>query len=149
MPKLFVPPREILANAKVRYVGEPVVLLLAESLAEARLVWPDRGSNLCVHWESHESEPIERAFSRAVKTVCLELVNNRIMGSPLEPRVATVTCDPETDVRTLYSPTQGGIRAQSVLAELIFKIPKRRREWSHEMSVEVLVFVASFFLSLS
>ena len=33
--KLFVPPREILANARVRYVGESVALLLAESLAEA------------------------------------------------------------------------------------------------------------------
>ena len=81
-----------------------------------------------MHWGSHESEAIESAFSHAAKAVRLELINNRVVRSPLEPRVAIVTYDPETDVRILYSPTQGVIRVQHALAELIFKYPKRRWE---------------------
>ncbi|MCH9674564.1 MAG: xanthine dehydrogenase family protein molybdopterin-binding subunit [Gammaproteobacteria bacterium] len=152
--KMFAPPRPVLANGTVRYVGDPVAVVVAQSQVQARdaaeaievdyeelaavadtaeanrsgapRVWPERDDNLCVHWESHDSAPVDEAFARANRTVRLELINNRVVGSPMEPRVALADYDAETDTRTLYSPTQGVVRVQEGLADLTFKIPKEK-----------------------
>jgi carbon-monoxide dehydrogenase large subunit len=150
--KMFAPTRPVLAREVVRYVGNPVALVVAESVAAARdaaelieityeelpavtdlaaanrpgapLLYPKRGSNLCVHWQSHDGSAVAAAFARAAKTVGLDLVNNRIVGNPMEPRVAIGDFDPQTQTYTLYSPTQGVIRVQNGLANIAFKVPK-------------------------
>jgi carbon-monoxide dehydrogenase large subunit len=152
--KMFAPTRPVLARGVVRYVGNPVALVVAETAAAARdaaeliavayeelpavtdlaaaarpdapLVYPERGSNLCVHWQSHDGSAVAAAFARAYKTVSVDLVNNRIVGNPLEPRVAIGAFDPEKEIYTLYSPTQGVIRVQNGLANIAFKVPKEK-----------------------
>jgi carbon-monoxide dehydrogenase large subunit len=152
--KMFAPTRPVLAREVVRYVGNPVALVVAETAAAARdaaelieiayeelpavtdlaasvrpgapLLYPERGSNLCVHWQSHDGSAAAAAFARAAKTVGLDLVNNRIVGNPMEPRVALGDFDPETETYTLYSPTQGVIRVQNGLANIAFKVPKEK-----------------------
>jgi carbon-monoxide dehydrogenase large subunit len=152
--KMFAPTRPVLARGVVRYVGNPVALVVAESAAAARdaaelievayeelpavtdlaaadrpdapLLYPERGSNLCVHWLSHDGAAVEAAFARAHKTVAVDLVNNRIVGNPLEPRVALGDWDPQTQTYTLYSPTQGVIRVQNGLANIAFKVAKEK-----------------------
>ena len=151
---MFKPTRPVLARGTVRYVGDPVAYAVAESLEQARdaaelievaydplpaitelghahdsgapVVWPEHGSNLCVHWQSHDGKDVEAAFARAHKIVALDFVNNRIVGSPMEPRVAIGDWDPATERYTLYSPTQGVIRVQNSLATNAFKIPKEK-----------------------
>jgi carbon-monoxide dehydrogenase large subunit len=151
---MFAPTRPVLARGVVRYVGNPVALVVAETAAAARdaaeliavayeelpavtdlaaaarpdapLVYPERGSNLCVHWQSHDGSAVAAAFARAYKTVSVDLVNNRIVGNPLEPRVAIGAFDPEKEIYTLYSPTQGVIRVQNGLANIAFKVPKEK-----------------------
>src|SRR4051794_24543973 len=114
--KLFPTPREILQTKKVRFVGDPVALVLAESRAAAQdaaelieveyevlpsvtdtaaalapdapLIWEENGSNLCVLWDSGRGEQAEAGFARAARTVSLKLINNRLVGNPMEPRVA-------------------------------------------------------------
>jgi len=150
--KMFVPPRPVLAGDTVRYVGDPVALIVAETVEAARdaselveidyeplpsvtdaaladaagapLLWPERGSNLCVHWESHDGTAAEAGFAKAAKTVRLDLINNRLVGNPMEPRVALAEYDPASGITTLHSPTQGVIRVQAGLAQLIFNEPK-------------------------
>jgi carbon-monoxide dehydrogenase large subunit len=152
--KMFAPTRPVLARGVVRYVGNPVAFVVAESLDQARdaaeligvdyealpavvdlaaadrpdapLLYPERGSNLCVHWESHDGSAVEAAFARAHKTIALDFVNNRVVGSPMEPRVAIGDWDPASETRTLYSPTQGVIRVQNGLANIAFKLPKEK-----------------------
>ena len=152
--KMFAPTRPVLARGVVRYVGNPVAFVVAESLEEAKdaaelieidyqplpavtdlraaaepaapLLYPERGSNLCVHWQSHDGKPVDDAFARAAKVVRLDFANNRIMGTPLEPRVAIGDWDPETETHTLYSPTQGVIRVQNGMANIALKVPKER-----------------------
>jgi carbon-monoxide dehydrogenase large subunit len=152
--KMFAPTRPVLARDVVRYVGNPLALVVAENAAAARsaaeaiavayeelpavtdlaaadrpdapLVYPEHGSNLCVHWLSHDGKAVEAAFTRAAKTVAVDLVNNRIVGNPMEPRVAIGDWDPQTETYTLYSPTQGVIRVQNGLANIAFKMPKER-----------------------
>ncbi|MGE0714500.1 MAG: xanthine dehydrogenase family protein molybdopterin-binding subunit [Alphaproteobacteria bacterium] len=150
--KMFVPPRTLLADGHVRYVGDPVAMVIAESAeaardaaeaiavdyetlpsvvdtaaaaaADAPLVWPEHGSNLCVHWESHDGAAMRAAFARAARVVRCELVNNRLVGNPMEPRVALAEHDPATGISTLHSPTQGVVRVWNALAGLIFREPK-------------------------
>ena len=150
--KMFAPTRPILARDVVRYVGNPVAFVVAESFDQARdaaelievayddlptvvdareadepgapLLYPEHGSNLCVHWLSHDGAKVEAAFARAHKVVALDLVNNRVVGNPMEPRVAIGAWDAATETHTLYSPTQGVIRVQNGLANIAFKVPK-------------------------
>ena len=150
--KMFAPLRPILADGTVRYVGDPVAFVVAETATAARdaaelieveyealpavvdaatamapdapLLWPDHGSNLCVHWESHDGTAMREAFARADRVVRCELVNNRLVGNPMEPRVAIGSYDPETGIRTLHSPTQGVVKLWQGLAGIVFNVPQ-------------------------
>ncbi|MBV9587053.1 MAG: xanthine dehydrogenase family protein molybdopterin-binding subunit [Alphaproteobacteria bacterium] len=152
--QMFKPTRPVLARGTVRFVGDPVAYVVAETLEQARdaaelidveydslpaitelarahdpgmpLVWPEHGSNLCVHWQSHDGKDVEAAFAKAHKIVALDFVNNRVVGSPMEPRVAIGEWDAAAERYTLYSPTQGVIRVQNSLANNVFKLPKEQ-----------------------
>ncbi len=152
--EMFAPTRPVLARGVVRYVGNPVAYVVADTLDQARdaaeliaveydslpaivelarthdphapLVWPEHGSNLCVHWESHDGKDVEAAFATAHKIVTLDFVNNRVIGSPMEPRVAIGEWDPVAEKYTLYSPTQGVIRVQNSMANIAFRVPKEQ-----------------------
>ena len=152
--KLFATPREILQTQKVRFVGDPVALILAETRAAAQdaaelvevaydilpsvtdtaaalapgapLLWEENGTNLCVLWDSGRGDQADAAFTGAAKTVSVELINNRLVGNPMEPRVALGEYDPATDSYTLHSPTQGVMRVRDGLAKLILKVPNEK-----------------------
>jgi carbon-monoxide dehydrogenase large subunit len=152
--KLFPTPREILQTTKVRFVGDPVAFVVAESRAEAQdaaelieveydilpsvtdtggaldadapVIWEEHGSNLCVLWDSGREAEAEAGFARAAHTVSVELVQNRLVGNPMEPRVALGEYDAATESYTLHSPTQGVMRVQDGLAKLILKVPKNK-----------------------
>ena len=117
---LFAPIRHILQTERVRYVGDPVALVVAESRdqamdaaeliqidyetlpsitetgkaldADVPVIWEDQGSNLCVHWDSGRAAEADEAFTRAARIVSVDLVQNRVVGNPMEPRVALGDC---------------------------------------------------------
>jgi carbon-monoxide dehydrogenase large subunit len=152
--RLFSTPREILQTKKVRFVGDPVALVVAETRAQAQdaaelimvdydilpsvtdtgaaldpdapIIWEENGSNLCVLWDSGRETETEAGFAQAARTVSVELVNNRLVGNPMEPRVALGEYDAVTESFTLHSPTQGVMRVQDGLARLILKVPKEK-----------------------
>ncbi len=152
-PPLFIPPRPLLQRDAVRYVGDPVVLVVAETRAQAQdalelvaidyeplpavtdtgraldegaaLVWPDRGSNLCVLWTNGRAAETDAAFARAHRAVSIELVQNRVVGNPMEPRVAIGDWDAAAGRYELVSPTQGVFRVRDALAQFVFKVPKQ------------------------
>ena len=148
------PGRPVLQTERVRYVGDPVALIVAETPEQARdaaelveidyaplpavadalsadapgapLLHEAVGSNLCVHWLSHDGAEVEAAFAGAAKTVRVELVNNRVVGNPMEPRVAVGRWDAEAGHYLLYSPTQGAVRVRNGLADIAFGVPKEQ-----------------------
>jgi carbon-monoxide dehydrogenase large subunit len=152
--EMFAPTRPVLARGTVRYVGNPVAYIVAESHEAARdaaelihidyedlpavinltaahaagapLLYPEHGSNLCVHWESHDGAAVEAAFAKAATIVSLDFVNNRVVGSPMEPRVAIGDWDAANEQYILHSPTQGVIRVQNSLANNVLKVPKEK-----------------------
>lgn len=144
------PPRPALADGAVRHVGDPVVLIVAETLsaardaadlvlvdyeelpsvtstagavtAEACQIWPEATGNLCFEWEIGDREAVDRAFNAAAHRVKLDLVNNRIIPAPMETRAAIGAYESDRERYVLYTPSQGVHSLQSQLAEDIFGV---------------------------
>jgi carbon-monoxide dehydrogenase large subunit len=153
-PPLFVPPRRVLTHDVARYVGDPVVAVVAETRAQALdalelviidwdplpaiaetgralapdapVIWPERGSNLCVTWSNGRQAETDAAFAAAAHVARIELVQNRVVGSPMEPRVAVGAYDAATGRYTLLCPTQGVIRPREALAKFVLKVPNEQ-----------------------
>ncbi len=139
---LIKPHRPALAQGKVRFVGEPVVCIVADSALTAQ----DALESVVIEYRDlpavvraidalkpgapqlHESAPgnrvmdfgqgdeakTEAVFRTAPKIVKLTLNNNRVVASPMEPRAAIAMYDAARDHTTFYSVSQGvnGLRAQ-------------------------------------
>jgi len=145
------PPRHCLAIDRVRYVGEPVALVVAETLSAARQamemisvdyepldpvtdpvkalehgapqIWQDIPGNLCLDFELGDRDGTEKAFANADHVVSLDLVNNRVTAVPIEPRGAIADYDPETDRFVLYNATQNVHANRDTFAEKVLHIP--------------------------
>jgi carbon-monoxide dehydrogenase large subunit len=147
-------PRPLLAMDRVRHVGDPVALVVADTLARAKDaaelievdyeplpavadtygatkpgapgVWPDIKNNICFELAYGDAKAVEAAFKRAARIVQLELENNRLVANPLEPRVAVADYDAATGRSTLYTPTQGPHVIHGQLTEAILKLDKEK-----------------------
>ena len=145
-------PRPVLADGVVRHVGDPVALIVADTLEQARdaaelvevdyddlpsvvdtkaaladaapQVWDHIDGNVCFDWEMGDREPVEQALAKAHHVTRLELVNNRVVVNSMEPRGAVATYDDATDRSTLYSSTQGVHIIHGQLADMVLKIGK-------------------------
>jgi carbon-monoxide dehydrogenase large subunit len=153
-PKLYCPPRRILQTDAVRFVGDPVVAIVAETRAQAEdalelveieydmlpsttetasaldpatpVIWAERGSNLCVEWSNGREEQTDAAFAAAAHVAKIELVQNRVVGNPMEPRVAIGVWNAEEERYELTSPTQGVFRVRDPMARDILKVPPEK-----------------------
>ena len=147
-----VPERFALAVDRVRYVGEPVAFIVAESLNAARdaaelvtleidttdavtdcvaalaagapQLWPSVPGNLAYLFEKGDRAAVATAFAGAAHEVSLDLVNNRVIVAALEHRTAVGQFEPATDsYRLLFSGAQvHGIR--DALADTVFRVPR-------------------------
>lgn len=150
--KPYAPPRAILQTEFVRFVGDPVAIVVAETRAQAQdaaelieidyevlpaitdtaraadadapQVWPDAPRNTCIVWHTNREAAADAGFARAHTISRVELIQNRLVGNPMEPRVALG--EYQDGHYTLTSPTQGVVRVREGLAEHILKIPKDR-----------------------
>lgn len=104
------PIRPMLAKERVRYVGEPVAVIVADTLAQARdaaelimfdvddlpakvdtapggeLLHPEAPDNRAFDWGMGDEAAVEAAFQAAAKTVALDIEDNRIIVNSMEPR---------------------------------------------------------------
>jgi len=138
------PPRPVLAQGKVRHVGECVACVVAESaqLAQdaaeliaveyrdlsavtvadkalapgAAQLHAELPGNLSFDWVAGDEAATEAAFRAADRVVRLALDNPRMVGNPMEPRACAGTYDAATQKYALYACTQGtaGMRGQLV-----------------------------------
>lgn len=144
----FIPRRPILAEDKVCFVGQAVAAVVAQTAEQARdaaerieleiselpacadpaqALQPDtlalhgeHGSNLCVHFEKGDAGAVDAALAQAAHVVKVDLINNRVAPSPLEPRSCIGLVDDGQLV--LYNPSQGAFAQQGVLAKSIFAV---------------------------
>ncbi len=132
--KFAFAPQPLLARDKVRYVGEPVALVVAETRSQAldaaeRIVVdyvplpavtsaaaacasgapvlsPEVPGNICIDWHTGDAAAVEAAFACAAHVVTLPLDNHRIVTNPMEPRGGVGTYDPTQGRYTLFVSSQ-------------------------------------------
>ena len=137
---LIVPPHPSLATGRVRYVGQPLALVVAETAAvaadalelieveieplpavpdlaaaigaEAPRLHDEAPGNRAIRWGFGDQGAVERAFAEAAHVTRLRLINNRVSVVPMEPRGAVVGFDGRR--WTVRAGCQGvfGLRAQ-------------------------------------
>ncbi len=141
---LRVPPRPALAHDRVRFVGEPVAVVVAETRAQAldavelitvelRDLAPSADpasalaedavqihasvpGNLCFDYEYGDAAATDAAFASAATVVRLDLTSDRIVGNPMEPKAALVAWD--GDCVDVWTGTQGMTALRDSLAGL-------------------------------
>jgi carbon-monoxide dehydrogenase large subunit len=146
-----LPPHPVLADGRVRHVGDPVAFIVADTVKAARdaaeavavtydiqpsitdlasatddgapLVWPEAKRNIAFDWQIGDPEKTEALFKQAAHVTRLTVVNNRIVVSSMEARAALAEFDAGTGRWTLRTNTQGGWLLKDLLAAAIFKVP--------------------------
>ena len=150
------PKHPVLADGKVRHVGDPIVMIVAETLEQARdaaealvidieeleavidmkaalaadapKVHDDLTSNLCYDWGFVEDNKgaVNDAFAKAAHVVSLELVNNRLVANPMEPRVAVGDYEDHSGIYTLYTTSQNPHVIRLLMGAFVLGIPEHR-----------------------
>ncbi len=136
--------RPILATGKVRHVGDPVVFVVAESMNQALdaselieidydelpcvidtgkalnsdspLLFDEFGTNSAVDWEVGSEKEWSDVEEKAHHISKVDLVNNRIVVNPIEPRSATSDFNKDDDRFTVYVESQGAHAMRERLA---------------------------------
>ncbi len=150
------PKHPVLAEGKVRHVGDPIAVVVADSLAEARdaaeaveiditelpavldmkealkdgatKVHDELSSNLCYDWGFVEEnrDAVDAAIKGAHHVTTLELKNNRLVANPMEPRVAVAEFDSSTDEHTLYTTSQNPHVIRLLMGAFVLGIPEHK-----------------------
>jgi carbon-monoxide dehydrogenase large subunit len=136
VPGLKQTPRPVLALGTVRHVGDPVAMVIAETLSQAK----DAAEKVEVDYDPLSSvvdvrkgepafeiglgdakEKLDAAFAKAAHVTRLELWNNRLVANPIEPRAALAEHDAASGRTTLYTPCQGPHHLHGQIADAVVK----------------------------
>jgi len=146
------PPHFPLARDKVRYVGDHVAVVLAETLAQAKdaaelisvdyedlpaaadlaayadapLVHDEAPGNLCFDWGLGDEGAVDAALAGAHKVVSLDLVNNRLIPNAMEPRACLAEYDAGMDNYTLFSTSQNPHLLRLILCAFVLGLPETK-----------------------
>ena len=151
---LFARPHPGLARGAVRYVGDPVAMIVAESIAIAKdaadlidvaydplpsvtsteelmeagtaPVWEECPDNISHVWEVGDAAATEAAFARAAHRIKRRYVVTRVHAQFMEPRGVLGAYDTRDERYTLYADVQYPHRVREMLANSIFKVPLHR-----------------------
>jgi len=146
------PPNKLLPTDRVRFCGEPVAIVVAETPAAARdacelievdyepldpvvdpvaalapgspQIWDEAPGNLCCEIAVGDPDACAAGFAQAVHVVSIELVNNRVTGVPMEPRAALGDYDPSAGTFTLVTGNQLPNNTRDALADHVFQVPR-------------------------
>jgi carbon-monoxide dehydrogenase large subunit len=147
-----IPPYPILADKTVRYVGDAVAFVVADTLAQAKdaaetisidwqqlphivgaeaalekgaaQVWPDRPGNLAFETTLGDEKATQDIFAKAARTVSVKVVNNRLVTNYLDTRGVIAEYDGDRITLTLGS--QGSHIIRDIVAGDILKLPPEK-----------------------
>jgi carbon-monoxide dehydrogenase large subunit len=150
-----IPPRYPICTDKVRFVGDPIAFVVAETSAQARdaaeaveveiealpavidaraaaspgapLVFDEVAENVCLDFHYGDTDKVAEAFAQAAHVTRLRLISNRIVVCAMEPRSAIAQYDPSADRYTLHSCSQGVFGLRRLLAGLLNFKPEQLR----------------------
>jgi aerobic carbon-monoxide dehydrogenase large subunit len=148
------PPYPVLAQGKVRHVGERVAVVIAETQDQARdaaeLVQVDyevlpavadgrlartKGAaqlhevapdNTCYVWALGDKAAVDAAFAKAAHVTKLEYVNNRLIPNAIEPRAANGSYSRADDSYTLYVASQNPHVERLLMTAFVMGLPEHK-----------------------
>ncbi|MGE0332870.1 MAG: xanthine dehydrogenase family protein molybdopterin-binding subunit [Ramlibacter sp.] len=146
------PPHPILAQGKVRYVGDHVAMVVADTLeqaknaAEAVVVDYDVLSavvrvsdaakatalhdaapdNHCYKWAIGDKGQVDAAFAKAAHVTKLDLTNNRLVPNAMEPRAAIGSYNRASDEYTLYVSNQNPHVERLLMTAFVLGLPEHK-----------------------
>jgi len=146
------PTRHALPSDKVRFVGDPVAFVVAETAAQARdaaeavtveidplpaaitpreaaapgapLLYDDVPGNIVLDYHYGDADKVAAAFAQAAHVTRLELVNSRLVVNAMEPRAAIAVHD--SGSYTFHAGCQGVFGLRGQIANDILKVPPER-----------------------
>jgi len=158
---VFAGPHALLPADKVRHVGEAVVMVVAETKAQALdaaeavavtyeelpfvlhteeamqpgapVLWDAVPDNVTVETLFGDAAATDQAFARAAHVVTRKFHIGRVTGVPLEPRAALGVYDAATDKFTLYAGSGGAVRQKNELIQVFGVAPERLRVLSPDV----------------
>src|SRR5438067_2934369 len=146
------PPYPVLAQGKVRHVGERVAVVIADTAAQARdaaelievdyqplpavasaarakggapihEVAPD---NTCYVWAIGDKNAVDAAFAKAAHVTKLDFVNNRLVPNAIEPRSANASYSRADDSYTLYVASQNPHVERLLMTAFVLGLPESK-----------------------
>ncbi|HEY6894646.1 MAG TPA: molybdopterin cofactor-binding domain-containing protein, partial [Rhodanobacteraceae bacterium] len=148
------PPHPVLAQGKVRYVGDPVALVIAESVAQAKdaaeqivvdydvlpavvdavdalqpgapQIHEQAPGNKCYTWALGDKAAVDAAFAKAAHVTKIDIVNNRLVPNAIEPRAALATYDRADDSYTLYVANQNPHVERLLMTAFVLGLPEHK-----------------------
>ena len=146
------PPHPLLAVGKVRYVGDHIAVVIAESLEAAQAasekividldnlpavvdpataigntqIHDEMDDNVYFDWELGDETATADALGGADKVIELTVTNNRVIPNAIEPRAAVAEYDEVEDRYTLYTSSQNPHLTRLVMAAFMMQIPESK-----------------------
>jgi carbon-monoxide dehydrogenase large subunit len=148
-------PRPALSTDKVRYVGDPVACVVADTIAQAKdaaeavvldieplpavmsaraaaqpgapRVWDEVPDNVALDYHYGDSAKVAEAFAKAAHVVKLPVVNQRLVVASIEPRAAIGEFDASNEKWTLHSCSQGVFGLKNMLRDILGAAPDKMR----------------------
>ena len=148
------PKHPVIAVGKVRHVGEVVAMVIAETPAQAAdardmidvdyeelpavsaigktfddgapLLHEDAPGNVCYSWDVGDKDAADAAFSNAHHVAKIDLINNRLVPNPIEPRAALAEYNEGTGEFTFYTTSQNPHVARLIYTAFIGIAPENK-----------------------
>ena len=147
------PPHPVLAQGKVRHVGDQVALVVAETLLQAKdaaelievdyeelpavidvtraatqgvAVHDEVPDNVCYDWGHGNKDAVDAAFKSAAKVSTLEFVNNRLIPNAMEPRAANAQYTKHDDSYTLWVANQNPHVERLLMSAFVLGLPESK-----------------------
>ena len=148
------PKHPVLAEGKVRHVGDQVAVVIAETRSQARdaaeklnvnyevldavtdmntalesdsaNVHDDIGTNLCYDWELGDKAAVDEVFENAHHIARIDLVNNRLIPNAIEPRAAIGDYDPLSEEYTLHTTSQNPHVIRLLMGAFVLGLPEHK-----------------------
>ena len=149
---MYKPFRAAVEGDRVRYVGQVVAVVVAETAAQARdaaervevdyaplkpvvdapdaakpgapLLWSDCSGNESIYYTAGDEKAVDAAFAKAAKVVRQKIVIPRITAAAMEPRGAVGIWDPGEGRYTLHTGLQRPFLFRRNIAQNVLKIPE-------------------------
>ena len=148
------PPHPVLASGKVRYVGEAVAVVIADSKAAAEeaaelvdvtynelpavtavdaavksgapQLFAEAKNNVCYDWHIGDKAATDAAFAKAAHVTTLDIVNNRLVPNAMEPRAYIGDYDRATGEHTLFTTSQNPHAIRLLMGAFVLHVPEHK-----------------------